>query len=79
MRNLLLILSLGLSACSTVTTEIIPGDGPTIMIKSKPDALVQLKEKGRTITVDNRGRPGFIEQIISAIILRPTGTVSDNN
>ena len=71
MRRLLLILLLGLSACSTVTTEIILENGPGITVKSKIDALVKLEQEGRTVTVDNRGRPGIVEQVISAIILRP--------
>jgi hypothetical protein len=47
-----------------ITTEIIKEDGSVIIIKSKPDALVEYKEGGKEYRVDNRGKAGILEDIM---------------
>ena len=66
---LLLMLMVVLSACAT-TTRISWYDGSVITVRSKQDALVEVKKDGVEVKVDNRGRPGFIEQVFGAMLLR---------
>lgn len=61
--KLFLICLLFFSGCMT-TTEIIKEDGSVIIIKSKPDALVEYKEEGKEYRVDNRGKAGILEDIV---------------
>ena len=48
----------------TIKTEIIKEDGSIIIIKSKPNALVEYKEDGKEYKVDNRGKAGILEDIM---------------
>ena len=56
------------SAC-TVKTEIIRS-GDSYIIKSKRNALVVVKDKktGEQFMVDNRGKPWYLELVLSSII-----------
>ena len=65
-------LCLLLPACA-VTTEIRPLEGGGYHVKSKRNALVVVKNKstGEQFMVDNRGKPWYLELLLSSII---TGT-----
>jgi hypothetical protein len=41
---------------------------PVYTIKSQSDALVTYKHGDEEVTVDNRGRPSFIEQVFGAAL-----------
>lgn len=72
-NTLILLLLLTLSGCvgfGNVTSTLTLPNGEKYVVNSKPDALVEFEQKGRKVTVDNRGRPGLIEQILGAIFLR---------
>lgn len=57
----MLILLLFLLPACTVKTQIIDQQGQSYIVVSKTDAIVTIdKEK---VIVDNRGRPGMIEQV----------------
>lgn len=65
---LILILVFGCSLIKTKTTIITPkGDIYTII--SKSDALVELQEGNTKVVVDNRGRPGMIEQALGIMFM----------
>lgn len=69
----IILISLLLSGClGNIKSQIIWYDGREINIKSKNDGLVTVKLDGGEITVDNRGRPGFIEQIFGALLINGT-------
>lgn len=77
-RLLLVVLVVALFSSCTVKTQILPEGGQAYIIKSKGDALVRIEEPHRTIIVDNRGRPGIIEQVFGAILMRSsTGDLDD--
>ena len=77
-RLFLVVLIAVLFSSCTVKTKITDKWGMTYTVDSKGDALVKYEEPGRTITVDNRGRPGIIEQIFSAILMRgSSGDIKD--
>ncbi len=69
-RLFLVILIAVLFSSCTVKTQITDEEGASYTVRSKGDALVRVEEQGRTVTVDNRGRPGIIEQVFSAIFMR---------
>ena len=54
-----------------VETIVTWEDGKDMKVKSKSDALVVVEKGGEKLTVDNRGRPGIIEQFLGALLLRP--------
>lgn len=70
----LFVILLFLSGCSVfnpnIRTEVIWHDGKTIEVSSSSDAVVVVKIGDGEITVDNRGRPGVIEQFFAALLLR---------
>jgi len=55
-----------LQGCAVKTTITDP-EGRVFAVKSQRNAFVTFKQGGADISVDNRGRPGFIEQIIGAV------------
>ena len=59
----LLVFILMLSGCM-VKTEIIKDDGSIVIIKSKPNALVEYKDGEKEYKVDNRGKAGILEDIM---------------
>lgn len=69
MKHLILILILSLTSCSNIQTTIQWDDGSVFIIDSKKDALVQIEKDEKKVIVDNRGRPGFIEQVFGAFIV----------
>ena len=60
-----------LSGCSLikVKTTIITPQGDIYTIISKSDALVELQEGENRVVVDNRGRPGMIEQALGIMFM----------
>lgn len=68
------LLALSMSGCALfdtrINTIVTMENGSIIEVKSKSDALVIFEAEGRKLTVDNRGRPGVIEQFLGAAILR---------
>ncbi len=75
MTKYVLILSMiALSGCALfdtrINTVVTMDDGRTMEVKSKSDAIVVFEENGKKLTVDNRGRPGVIEQFLGAAILK---------
>ncbi len=63
-----------LTACANIKTTIkMPDTKKLYEISSKSDALVIIKKDGVEVTVDNRGRPGFFEQLLGAMFLRTSG------
>ncbi|HEC61066.1 MAG TPA: hypothetical protein ENI27_02300 [bacterium] len=69
------IITLALSACAgnIKTTIKMPDTQKLYEVSSKSDALVTIVRDGVTVTVDNRGRPGFFEQLLGAMFLRTSG------
>ena len=57
------------ASMNKIETEIIKSDGEIVIIKSKSDALVKYKDKNEEVEVDNRGRVGFLEQILGGFII----------
>jgi len=53
-----------------VKTEITDPDGKTWTVNSKSDALVQIKTKDTEATVDNRGRPSTMENILGLALTK---------
>ena len=68
------LIALSVSGCALFDTRIdsiVTGDDGSVMsVKSKSDAIVIFEEEGKKLTVDNRGRPGIIEQFLGAAVLR---------
>ena len=82
MTKYVLILSMiALSGCALfdtrINTVVTMDDGRTMEVKSKSDAIVVFEENGKKLTVDNRGRPGVIEQFLGAAILKSNTNRSD--
>ena len=67
---LTLIVSIMFIGCATTSTSVQWYDGNNITIKSSSDARVVYTKGNETVEVDNRGRPGFIEQVFGAILLK---------
>ena len=65
----ILIILLFLSGCQT-TTEFIEPDGSVFTVKSGSDSLVTMKDKGRDVTVDNRGKPNIFESLLGWMLLK---------
>ena len=68
MRLAAALLCLLLVGCSA-TTHVELEDGNKIKVKSTRYALVEVKRQGTEVTIDNRGRPGFIEQVFGAWLI----------
>jgi len=59
---------LACAGCATTTLVTTPY-GDVYTVKSKSDALVELTEGDKKITVDNRGRAGMIEQALGIMFM----------
>lgn len=57
-----------LFGCATKSTVTLPS-GDVYAVKSKHDSLVEFQDGEKKIVVDNRGRPGMIEQVLGAIFV----------
>lgn len=71
-------LCLFMAGCA-VTTTIKTDPNGTYTVRSKSDALVVMersKDDDLKITVDNRGRPGLLEQILGIAVTRTTVDVN---
>jgi len=68
--SVLLFMLLLCIGCAGVKTSVLWHDGQEIVVNSKSDAKVVYKKGDESIEVDNRGRPGFIEQVFGAMLLR---------
>lgn len=76
---LMLLLSGCASLTSTVTTIEDP-QGQIWTIKSKSDALVEIKRPdGVTVKVDNRGKPTFFETYMQYLLITAAPTVELGN
>ena len=58
-----------LCAGCAVTTLVTTPTGDIYTVRSKSDALVELAEGDKKITVDNRGRPGMVEQALGIMFM----------
>lgn len=56
------------AGCAVTTTATMP-NGDIYKIKSKRDALVEVTDGDKKITVDNRGRPGMVEQALGIMFM----------
>ena len=68
----IIILTLSLMACASgniISTIKMPDKAEVYEVSSKSDALVSIEKNGVKVTVDNRGRPGFFEQLLGAMFL----------
>ncbi len=68
----IIILALFLAACASgniITTIKMPDKKEVYEVSSKSDALVSIEKNGVKVAVDNRGRPGFFEQLLGAMFL----------
>jgi len=63
----LLIITIG---CASVKTTITDPQGETYTIQSKKDALVVLKQGDTELTVDNRGKMGIFENLMSIMLMK---------
>ena len=75
MKTIVILAFFALSACAgnIMTTIKMPDTKKLYEVSSKSDALVTIVRDGVTVTVDNRGRPGFFEQLLGAMFLRTSG------
>ena len=62
--TLFLFLCLGCAASNIISTVTLPG-GDTYKVSSKSDSVVEFQNGDKKILVDNRGRPGLIEQVLT--------------
>lgn len=71
LRITIIILVIFLSGCTwfEVKTTIITPKGDIYTIISKPDAMVELSEGDIRVVVDNRGRPGMVEQALGIMFM----------
>lgn len=60
---LLLVIGIMLMGCST-TTIITDRNGGVFQVESQKDAIVTFKDTAVTVTVDNRGRPSTLDELI---------------
>ena len=74
LKILTLALVLFLCGC-TVKTQIIEPDGSIYTIESKSDSLVSMKNEGREIVVDNRGKPNIFESLLGWLLLKTPDAV----
>jgi len=58
-----LILSMLLMGC-TSTTLITDRSGGVFKVESQKDAIVTFKDENVAVTVDNRGRPSTLDELI---------------
>lgn len=81
MRIIIPIMLVILSGCSltrTITT-VTTLKGEIYTVSSKSDALVEFHGDGWKLIVDNRGRPGMIEQALGIMFLSlPDVTIGAN-
>ena len=69
--NKMLIVALILATLGcTIKTQITEPDGSVYTIHSKADALVSMKNGGREITVDNRGKSNIFESLLGWLLLK---------
>jgi len=68
MKTLTLFLALTLAGCSVHTKVIMP-DESVYEVVSKRDALVEFQQGDIVVKVDNRGRPGMIEQALGVMFM----------
>jgi len=79
MRYLLLLIPL-ISGCVTLgarESKVIGPDGKTYSVMCQSDGLMEYKDEAVQIKVDNRGRPGFLEQVFGTIVVGITGASTD--
>ena len=67
-RHFSLIVLLALAGCSVHTKVIMP-DKTVYEVVSKKDALVEFQQGEISVKVDNRGRPGMIEQALGIMFM----------
>lgn len=64
-----ILLCFGLLAGCSVTTKVILPDGAVYTVVSKADAMVEYTDGKKKVVVDNRGRPGMIEQALGIMFM----------
>ena len=74
-----IIILLNLLGCSLykATSTITTPNNDVYTVVSGSDAIVEFKKGDIVIVADNRGRPSFLETILSALVLRIPDTIGD--
>jgi hypothetical protein len=65
---MLIIALLFLAGCSTTSTVYLPS-GEKYIVRCGRDALVEYQDEKIKLKVDNRGNPGFIDKVITTMML----------
>jgi hypothetical protein len=63
------LLFLLLAGCST-TTVITDQSGKTFQVESQKDAVVTFKDKTVEVSVDNRGKPSTLDELIKLYFMQ---------
>lgn len=69
-----------ISGCTTMgarESKVTGPDGKVYSVMCQSDGLMEYKDEKVQIKVDNRGRPGFLEQVFGTIVLGVTGANTD--
>ncbi|MCK5019577.1 MAG: hypothetical protein KAS32_21140 [Candidatus Peribacteraceae bacterium] len=64
-----LVLLMFLTGC-TSTTVITDRSGGIFQIESQKDAIVTFKDESVVVTVDNRGRPSTLDELIKLYFMK---------
>lgn len=62
---------------ANIKTVVVDPDGKEWKMWSKDDALVSITQDQTTFSVDNRGRPSWIEGLIQYILAKPEINLSN--
>ena len=74
----LVFLLTGCASLTQVKTTVKDPTGRVFTVKSKSDALVELKTKdGEEIKVDNRGKQSFWEGLLQYLLVKPNINISN--
>ena len=66
-----------LAGCYPIKTKIMDRDGMIFCLESVKEAVVTMKRDGVEITIDNRGRPGVLENMMGILMLKTDIAVGD--
>jgi hypothetical protein len=64
----LLALALSLTGCAATSTVTLP-NGATYSVRCQRDAAVEFAQGDLRLRVDNRGKPGVLEQLLGTLAL----------
>lgn len=81
LRIVIPMVAMTLAGCATESRVVLP-NGDTYTVRSQHDAKVDFQQADIKISVDNRGRAGLIEQVVTAPIAGiagATGAIMQNS